>query len=131
MSSAQINVAIAILIFAWLGQVVGAWFQWKNFHRVVSGIQQKWHDGHLGVGRFRKRFGFGCVSVLVVGSDQKVKELQLLKGVSVFAKFKPVSIPAGVAVQDLLSASSTTQFSDKEKLAILDAVRKIEEVAKK
>lgn len=120
----------ALLLF-WGLQIVGSWMQWQHYHGALASIRRKWSDGFVGVGRFRKKFRFGCVAVVVVAPDMRIRELKLLRGISVFARFEEVQLRQGIELKQLPAKLEKEAYGEKCLMAVKDAIKQIEEIKSK
>ncbi len=81
-----------ILVFAvlWIVQVILTLRQRKHMQQVLSEVKNSHKEGFLGVGIARSRFNFGpgLVLILVVDNQEIIKSAHVLRGISIFAKFK-------------------------------------------
>lgn len=120
--------ALFALLLCWSLQVAGSWVQWRHYQQSVLGSQKTWGDGFLGIGKARKRFGFGAIALVVVSKDLVVRRLQIMKGFSVFARFKDVPLYEGMRIETLQESLRAQQVDEKVATAIRDAIQRIEEV---
>ncbi len=119
-----------ILIFAafWMVQVVFTLKQRKHMQQTMNEVQSMHQSGYLGVGVSRAKFnmGPGVVMILVVDENNKIATIRILKGISVFAKFKQRTDYDGKDVYEV-------EFSKKDKIlrkAFQVALEQIEMVKK-
>lgn len=82
--------AIAGLAVAWSLQGYGTWRQIQHYSAMMGEAARSWTDGFVGTGKARSRFGVGTVLLLVVAPDRTVRRLLLMRGVTVFARFRPL-----------------------------------------
>ncbi|MEY5100484.1 MAG: hypothetical protein RJA36_3203 [Pseudomonadota bacterium] len=127
----QTSTALLALFAFWALQVVGSWVQWRHYVGALDAVKKQWNDGYVGVGRFRKRFGFGCVAVVVVAPDMRVRALRVLQGFSVFARFKEIVVGAGTEIGALPATLAQAGVGQKCLMAVDDAIVRIEEAKKK
>lgn len=127
----QTSTVIFALVLFWSLQIAGTWMQWKHYHGAIAAIRQRWSDGYVGVGRFRRKFRFGCVAVVVVTPDMRVRSLKLLNGISVFARFRDVPTGAGLNLQQLPAQLEREKRGEKCLMAVHDAIKQIEEIRAK
>jgi len=123
--------ALTLLFVFWVLQTVGAWMQWRHYRQSVAGNRENWSQGYLGVGKSRRKFGFGAVAMVVVSPELRVKKVQVMTGMSIFARFKDVVAFEGMSLEGLASSLQGTQTKDQVAKAIQDAMRRIEEVRSK
>lgn len=81
---------ISLLVVFWSLQVYLAYQQNKTIIKEIQDIQRTHHSGHLGVGQRRSEFNFGSgvILIIVTNNDGLIVAARLLKGVSVFKRFK-------------------------------------------
>lgn len=120
--------ALVLLVVCWALQVAGSWVQWRHYQQSVMGNQRAWSEGYLGVGRARKKFGFGAIALVVVSKDMVVRRLQVMSGFSVFARFKDVPAYEGVKLDSLEARLTSKGTQEKIVTAVKDAIKRIEEV---
>lgn len=89
----------------WLLQVVFTYFQNKHYGQTVREMSMSHSPGYLGVGVVKKRFGTGCVMILVSDLSGKIVQAKELTGVTVFSRFRPVSDLIGKRVQTLYKST--------------------------
>ena len=123
--------ALTMLFLFWVLQTVGAWMQWRHYQQSVAGNRENWKQGYLGVGKSRRKFGFGAVAMVVVSPDLRVRKVQVMTGMSIFARFKDVVAYEGIALEALSSTVQGQQKNEQVSKAIQDAIKRIEEVRSK
>jgi glucitol operon activator protein len=128
--SATSTVLLALALF-WGLQIAGSWMQWKHYHGALAAIRSTWNDGYVGVGRFRRKFHFGCIAVLVVAPDMQIRTLQLLRGITVFARFQDIPLAKGMDLAHLPAQLEREAFGEKCLMAVKDAILQIEEIKSK
>lgn len=124
------QLALSLLFVFWVLQSAGAWVQWRHYQQSVAGQRDTWKQGYLGVGKSRRKFGFGAVAMVVVSSELQVKKLQVMSGMSVFARFKDVVTYEGLTLDALESSLKSKKPNDQTSKAIQQAVERIREVLK-
>lgn len=92
---------IAIFAVLWILQILGTAWQMRHYRRVLGGIAARWRDGAVGVGNARSRLGKGLILIVVVGSDDVVREALAMRGRTVFAKFRPLETLHGSTLTEL------------------------------
>lgn len=102
------QIGLLLLGVVWLLQAVGTWLQMRHYREVMSSIGGKWTDGYLGVGNARASLGRGVILMLVLGPDDTIRDLLVMEGRSVFAKFERLSQYQGRNVGSLLEDESFT-----------------------
>ena len=123
--------ALTLLFVFWVLQTAGAWMQWRHYQQSVAGNRENWTKGYLGVGKSRRKFGFGAVAMVVVSPELRVKKVQVMTGMSIFARFKDVVAFEGMSLESLASSVQGTQTNEQVSKAIQDAIQRIEEVRSK
>lgn len=123
--------ALTLLFVFWVLQTAGAWMQWRHYQQSVAGNRENWTQGYLGVGKSRRKFGFGAVAMVVVSPELRVKKVQVMTGMSIFARFKDVVAFEGMSLEGLASSVQGTQTNEQVSRAIQDAIQRIEEVRSK
>lgn len=123
--------ALTLLFVFWVLQTGGAWLQWRHYQQSVAGNRENWKQGYLGVGKSRRKFGFGAVAMVVVSPELRVEKLQVMTGMSVFARFRDVAGYEGMTLGALESSLQTKKTNDQVSKAIQEAIQRIEEVRSK
>ncbi len=123
--------ALTLLFVFWVLQTAGAWMQWRHYKQSVAGNRENWKQGYLGVGKSRRKFGFGAIAMVVVSQDMRVKKVQIMTGMSIFARFKDVAAYEGITLETLASTVKSKQANAQVSKAIQDAIQRIEEVRSK
>lgn len=103
------QIALSGLIAAWALQALGTYVQMRHYGAVMGDASARWTDGFVGAGNARSRFGAGVIMLVVVGPDQVVRRLMVMRGRSVFARFNPVPDAEGC---DLRALRTRTPFTD-------------------
>lgn len=123
--------ALTLLFVFWVLQTAGAWVQWRHYQQSVAGNRENWTQGYLGVGKSRRKFGFGAVAIVVASPELRVKKVQVMSGMSIFARFKDVPAFEGMSLDALASTVKSKQANDQVSKAIQDAIQRVEEVRRK
>lgn len=123
--------ALIFLFLFWVLQTAGAWIQWRHYQQSVAGNRDSWTQGYLGVGKSRRKFGFGAVAIVVVSTELRVKKVQVMTGMSIFARFKDIPLYEGMSLEALTSFLKVKQGNEQVSKALQDAIRRIEEVQNK
>lgn len=123
--------ALTLLFVFWVLQTAGAWMQWRHYQQSVAGNRENWKTGYLGVGKSRRKFGFGAVAMVVVSTDLRVKKVQVMTGMSIFARFKDVPAYEGMSLESLSSSLKAKRDNEQTSKALQDAIQRIEEVRNK
>lgn len=123
--------ALVLLFVFWVLQSAGAWVQWRHYQQSLAGNRENWKQGFLGVGTSRRKFGFGAVAMLVVSPDLRVKKLQVMNGISIFARFKDIAAYEGLTLDALELVLKSKKPNDQTSKAIHQAINRIKEVMSK
>lgn len=123
--------ALTLLFVFWVLQTAGAWVQWRHYQQSVAGNRENWTQGYLGVGKSRRKFGFGAVAIVVASPELRVKKVQVMSGISIFARFKDVPAFEGMSLDALASTVKSKKANDQVSKAIQDAIQRVEEVRRK
>ena len=115
---------LILLAVLWACQAAGTWMQMRHYGQVMRGIAQSWPDGCVGSSAARGTFGRGVVAIVVASPDHVVRQVFLMEGRSVFAKFHPVDVGAGVSLAAL--AERVGQQSKARQKAVAGAVSQID-----
>ena len=116
-------VIIASVVFVL--QSILSLMQIRYYQRYMYNITQQYSNSknyHLYSSIERKRLGSSAIVVMVIDENKMVKECQLLKGKSIFAKFKPLPRFYGCHLSQILTnlreESETRKLSLEEKAII-------------
>ena len=123
--------ALTLLFVFWVLQTAGAWMQWRHYQLSIAANRDNWNSGFLGVGKSRRKFGFGAVAMIVVSQDLRVKKVQVMTGMSIFARFKDIAAYEGMSLEALTSSLKAKQANEQISKALQDAIQRIEEVRSK
>lgn len=119
--------ALVLLLLFWSAQVCASWVQWRHVQDTLTSARNAFSSGFLGIGKFRPRFGFGAMVLLVASPNLHVVEAKVLSGFSVFARFRELPEYRGMSLDDLRRRSIG---NPKLAAAMNDAIRRIDEVRK-
>jgi len=119
------QIALILLVVVWLLQALGTWLQMRHYRQVMAGIQERWSDGYLGVGNARASLGRGVILMLVVGPDDRIRDLLVMEGRSVLAKFKRLGEFDGQSVQSLRESEAFNARRGRAQ-ALEQAIQQIE-----
>ncbi|SFP81218.1 DNA-binding transcriptional regulator of glucitol operon [Salibacterium halotolerans] len=118
------------VVFAaiWALQFVLTHLQVKHYQGKIKEMTRK-HQGYLGTGYFKKRFGNGAVMLVVCDEETNIKEAKVMQGLTVFARFKTVKKLIGMTLEETRDLDTLTV---KESSALAGAADMIEkEINKK
>lgn len=115
---------IAIVVFAlWIVQGILSYFQIKNF----NGKLAKFKNYHkYGIGQVKGWLGKGTIVVLGIDSYNNIVDAEMMSGISVFARFKPLDVLKGHRLQEI---DSLIEKMDRPvKTAVSKAVESVQQV---
>lgn len=110
---------IALLLYVL--QAILTYFQIKNYRSTVSIMRKK---GFIGIGTKKKKLGAGNIVILVSDEAGKILEGQLMKGVSVLARFRDLKDFNGLEIGMLREKIIN---EDGKNTAVLDALQQLED----
>jgi DNA-binding transcriptional regulator of glucitol operon len=84
------------LVSAFLLQGALGFLQIKNFSRNFSVLRKQ---GRVLIGKNPKRFNSGSLMLISIDESGLIKEARIMKGVTIFAKFKSLSMLSGKYLQ--------------------------------
>ncbi len=119
------QIGLLLLAFVWMLQSVGTWLQMRHYREVMGSIERRWTDGYMGVGNARASLGRGIILILVVAPDDTIRDLFVMQGRSVFAKFSRLDEYEGRSVASLLADEAFTGMRGR-KQALEQAAQQIE-----
>ncbi|MFO3666832.1 transcriptional regulator GutM [Anaerococcus kampingiae] len=117
------NKIIFILIIIFILQVLLRWRQVKYYNDKVREIYHLHKNGYMGIGMDKGRFHGRNIVVIVVGIDSRIKEAEILSGISVFAKFRTMKDLLGADINMIEGKKSYRQYSKSINNAI-DQIRR-------
>jgi len=123
--------ALALLVVFWILQAIGAWIQLRHYRLALGQAASGWRDGYLGAGQSRPRFGAGCVVLLEVSPELRVRRLQAMSGMTIFARFKPLSEFDGWEMSRLVQHFAEGNDDSRLARAVRQAIAQIEEVRRR
>ncbi|MFB5189451.1 transcriptional regulator GutM [Alicyclobacillus fastidiosus] len=89
---------------AWILQYVFTWFQLQHYRKTMRTLVQAYkgrEDYSLFSGVCRKALGKGAIVIAIVDSNEVIHRCEVLSGMSVFAKFKPLDGYVGRSLTDI------------------------------
>ncbi|MFZ4450374.1 transcriptional regulator GutM [Salibacterium aidingense] len=112
------------ILFAaiWGLQFVLTHLQVKHYHAKIKELNRK-QAGYLGTGYFKKKFGNGAVMLVVCNEDREITEAKVMKGLTVFARFRDVKQLTGLTLEE---SKSVDKLTVKETNALINAISMIE-----
>ena len=120
--------ALLLLVLFWVLQIAGSWIQRRHYRDSMNAASGLWSDGFLGAGRSKPRFGSGAVAMLSVSPDLRVRQLRLMSGMTVFARFKPDASVQDWTVSQLAAHYAPGTRDTAIAKAIRAAIAQVEEV---
>jgi glucitol operon activator protein len=120
------QIALLALGLAWIVQSIGVWLQVRHYQGTFSAVRKRWSDGRLGTGAAPARVGKGVIVILVVNSSNVVRQLLVMQGRSVFAKFRDYADFAGLSIGDLKERTKEGGIDRGVAQAIAKAIEQIE-----
>lgn len=108
----------------WALQAGGTYFQMKHYRGVLRGITGQRGDGYLGVGNAKGRFRKGVILILVSDGEGVVERALMMRGRTVFARFREAPELEGYTVDELRDAADELG----EKGTMLAARRAVEQI---
>ncbi|GAF41168.1 sorbitol operon activator [Agrilactobacillus composti DSM 18527 = JCM 14202] len=99
------------LVGAFLIQSALGFFQIKNFSKNYSELR---HQGRVLIGKNPKRFQSGTLFLISITADGLIQEARIMKGITIFAKFKTIPSLAGQYL--LVVAADYTQLQRMDRL---------------
>jgi DNA-binding transcriptional regulator of glucitol operon len=98
------QVALGLWAVLWAGQAAGTWLQMRHYQHVMRHVTGSWHDGFVGTGAARGWLGKGAIAIVVAGPDQTVRQVLLMEGRGVLAKFREHMAGRGTSLDALAAA---------------------------
>ncbi len=114
------QIALIVLVAAWSMQALGTFVQMRHYSTVMGEVSASFTDGYLGAGNARSKLGAGVILLLVVGPDRIVRRLLVMRGRSVFARFRRIATLEG---ESLDSLDENALFRDKAHRGALSVAR--------
>ncbi len=118
---------LLLLTLFWAFQVAASWVQYRHYRGAMGQATRRWSDGYLGVGQSRRRLRGGVVALLEVDPALRVRQLQLMGGISIFARFKPQDGVEGLTLQQLAARADAGGHAARA-LALRQAIAQVEAV---
>ncbi|AYJ43373.1 transcriptional regulator GutM [Lactiplantibacillus pentosus] len=87
-----------MLVAAFLLQGLFGFIQIKNFTENYRKMRQR---GRVLIGKNPKRFQAGTILLLVIDREGNIQEARVMKGITIFVKFKPLSRVVGRNIVDI------------------------------
>lgn len=113
-----------IIIFAliWGLQFLLTHLQVKQYRKHIREFTKR-KSGYLGTGYYKKKFGTGALVLLVCDEELDIVEAKVMKGITVFARFKDRKELIG---KNLLQSKNSQNLNNIEKHALYGAIDMIQ-----
>ena len=108
---------IVIAVFMWVLQLVLSILQFRRFAAHVKGMRR---EGRVAIGKAKGRFVAGAIVLFVIDGECRILRGEIMKGVTVFAGFRPFNDFNGSNLLDL-DEESTAGHDRQTRRAILGA----------
>jgi glucitol operon activator protein len=115
---------LILLAVLWALQAVGTWVQMRHYRTVMGSIARSWPDGHLGASAVRGYLGKGVIAIVVATPDDVVRQVFVMEGRSVFAKFRECPEDRGLTLAALATAEGKAKQKSRQK-AMAGAIAQI------
>lgn len=79
-------------------QILGARLQVRQYQAAVRRLRQR---GNVGIGGRKGRFGPGCIVLLACSGDGTIVGAEVMQGMTIFSRFRPVPDLYGQSVYNL------------------------------
>ena len=106
---------IVIAVFMWVLQLVLSILQFRRFAAHVKGMRR---EGRVAIGKAKGRFVAGAIVLFVIDGECRILRGEIMKGVTVFAGFRPFNDFNGSNLLDL-DEESTAGYDRQTRRAIL------------
>ncbi|WP_209479966.1 transcriptional regulator GutM [Virgibacillus litoralis] len=90
---------IFIFAFIWGLQFLMTHFQVKHYKSEIKKLSRR-DSGYLGTGYYKKRLGNGAIIVLVCDEKSHIIDAKVMKGITVFARFKDIKQLVGMKLEE-------------------------------
>lgn len=94
----KLELFFAILFALMVLQVLGARLQVRQYQAAVRRLRQR---GNVGIGGRKGRFGPGCIVLLACSGDGTIVGAEVMQGMIIFSRFRPVPDLYGQSVYNL------------------------------
>lgn len=113
----RLMILIGIL---WMIQVVLTYFQIKHYHKRIMELKRK---GRVGIGSIKGKLTPGVIIILATNLRGTIVDAEIMKGLSVFARFKKVKELIGQNINNL--SETPTVLKEKEFKALEQAIENL------
>lgn len=94
----KLELFFAILFALMVLQILGARLQVRQYQAAVRRLRQR---GNVGIGGRKGRFGPGCIVLLACSGDGTIVGAEVMQGMTIFSRFRPVPDLYGQSVYNL------------------------------
>ena len=94
----KLELFFAILFALMVPQILGARLQVRQYQAAVRRLRQR---GNVGIGGRKGRFGPGCIVLLACSGDGTIVGAEVMQGMTIFSRFRPVPDLYGQSVYNL------------------------------
>ena len=94
----KLELFFAILFALMVLQILGARLQVRQYQAAVRRLRQR---GNGGIGGRKGRFGPGCIVLLACSGDGTIVGAEVMQGMTIFSRFRPVPDLYGQSVYNL------------------------------
>lgn len=94
----KLELFFAILFALMVLQILGARLQVRQYQVAVRRLRQR---GNVGIGGRKGRFGPGCIVLLACSGDGTIVGAEVMQGMTIFSRFRPVPDLYGQSVYNL------------------------------
>lgn len=102
----------------WLVQVVLTYFQITHYNKRILELKDK---GVVAIGRSKGVINAGAIVILVADEDGRIIDAEIMKGISVFARFKKMRKLIGKHIEEV--SENLGSFRGQERKAVEKAVK--------
>ena len=108
---------IVIAVSMWILQLVLSILQFRRFAAHVRELRR---EGRVAIGKAKGRFAAGAIVLFVIDGDCNIMRGEIMKGVTVFAGFRPFEDFTGKNLLDL-DEESVAGYDRQTRRAVLGA----------
>lgn len=94
----KLELFFAILFALMVLQILGARLQVRQYQAAVRRLRQR---GNVGIGGRKGHFGPGCIVLLACSGDGTIVGAEVMQGMTIFSRFRPVPDLYGQSVYNL------------------------------
>lgn len=108
---------IVIAVSMWILQLILSILQFRRFAAHVRELRR---EGRVAIGKAKGRFAAGAIVLFVIDGDCNILRGEIMKGVTVFAGFRPLDDFNGVNLLDL-DEEHVARYDRQTRRAVLGA----------